>query len=101
MLFFFTVSDCNSSYLAAESFGQGINKFNDTGIFVRSSVDLNVVLKLFDKLGGAFVAFTKNNSCLNNKASYGVRNARNGNLKNRKMLKHNAFNLKRSDSVAR
>ena len=51
LLFFFAVSDCNSSDLTAERLGQSVNKFNDTGIFVRCCVDFDVVLEFLDKLG--------------------------------------------------
>ena len=57
-LFFFAVSDCNSSDLTAEGFGQSVNKFNNTGIFVRCGVDLNIGLQLFNKLRRAFKAFS-------------------------------------------
>ena len=100
-LFVVLLSDCNSSYLAAEGFGQLVNEFNNSGIFIGCRVGLNVVLKLFNKFIRAFIAGAENNRCLNNKASHGVGNACYRNLKNGRVLKHNAFNFKGSDSVAR
>ena len=90
-----------SDNLAARCFGKLVLENNDSRIFIRCGVLLNIGLDFLFELLGRLRAFSQDNGSLNDLTSYFIGSGRNAALKNIRKLHDNVLNLERSYTVAR
>ena len=90
-----------SDNLAARCFGKLVLENNDSRIFIRCGVLLNIGLNFLFELLGRLRAFSQDNGSLNDLTSYFIGSGRNAALKNIRKLHDNVLNLERSYTVAR
>ena len=85
----------------AQRLRQLINKLDNTRIFIRSGRLLYVILDFFNKLVGRHTPLDENYGSFYNLPSHLVRVSGNRALQNGRMFQNRAFDLKRTDTVAR
>ena len=102
LLLVVVVSDGFSHDLAVEGLGELIDELDDTGILVRSSLLLDVVLDLFLEFFCSLGTLDESDRSLDDDASYAlrVRSAGNGTLEYIRKLHNDVLDLEGSDSVA-
>ena len=102
LIFFSSRSDSFSHDLAVECLRKFVNKFNYTGILVRSCLLLDVMLDLFLEFFSTLGSLNERDGSLYDDTSYALRigSTGNGTLEYIRKLHNDILDLEGSDSVA-
>ena len=93
-------ADLCALYLAADSFGQLVHKFHDTGVLIGCGDLLYMVLQLLDQRIGGLIALCKHDGSLDHLTAYRVGCCGDSAFNNGGVLDESAFYLERSYAVA-